>query len=368
MNEIEHFYTLFGAFVYKITTTDGSLDNEKEKQIAQKIVNHPYGEAIKTAFDNENTNSVEDLYEKVIAFCKEKGPNREYEFLIDVLEVTTNNPSSKKIVEKFKADIHSINTQAGNAPPWYHFLLEGRMVFEWLTTLIVFPFLPKRVKGNNHPVLLFPPFLGSDTSTILLRTFLKRQGFATYKWELGTNFIHSAYLTDLKKKLDEVHETHQEKVSLAGWSAGGMFAKILANQYPEKVAQVITIGSPVWGIKNTATNADFFYKLFRGKKRSEQNDVFINLIEATPSVPITCIYSKTDGLINWKYAQEAENLREDIQNIEVFGSHTGMGGNPSILLAVARALYQNLKGEFKKGTPKTFEKIIFPNYWKKNKK
>ena len=49
---------------------------------------------------------------------------------------------------------------------------------------------------------------------------------------------------------------------------------------------------------------------------------------------------------------EAETYRKDIKNIEVFGSHCGMGANATILLTVANALSANLETKTKI-TPQT---------------
>ena len=176
-----------------------------------------------------------------------------------------------------------------------------------------------------------PPYLGNDFSTRFVRKYLTSLGFKTYKWDLGVNMLNSKYIPNLVERLDEIYEEHQEKVSLVGWSGGGMFAKIIANRHPDKVAQLITIGSPVWGVKNMNTPLINMLEFLRGKTLRERNEKFLKELEDIPKVPITCIYTKTDGLLPWKHCQEAETLRGDIKNIEVFGSHIGMGANASII-------------------------------------
>ena len=106
-------------------------------------------------------------------------------------------------------------------------------------------------------------------------------------------------------------------------------------------------------------------EFLRGKTLKERNEKFLKEVEAIPKVPITCIYTKTDGLLPWKHCQEAETLRADIKNIEVFGSHIGMGANASVLFTVAHALGENLNLEaFESRFAHQIEDMFFPLFWK----
>jgi len=227
----------------------------------------------------------------------------------------------------------------------------------------LYPFIPKHKSEKSKPILLMPPYLGNDNSTIFVRKYLKSIGFKTYKWDLGVNMINSKSLPKLIEKLDEIYEKHQEKVSLVGWSGGGIFAKIIANRYPEKVAQLITIGSPVWGVKDMKTPIVRTLEFVRGAKLRERNLKFIKELDEIPKVPITCIYTKTDGLIPWKNCMEAETFRDDIKNVEVFGSHCGMGANATVLLTLANALNATIEKAEKKSIIEKVETLFFPQFW-----
>ena len=54
-------------------------------------------------------------------------------------------------------------------------------------------------------------------------------------------------------------------------------------------------------------------------------------------VPTTAIYSKEDGIVPWQVCLE-EYETAIHQNIQVRGSHLGMGVNPSILYIIADRL------------------------------
>jgi hypothetical protein len=52
---------------------------------------------------------------------------------------------------------------------------------------------------------------------------------------------------------------------------------------------------------------------------------FLRDLKAAPRVPTTSIYSRTDGVVNWKAC-----LRADVNPIEVNGSHVGLALNPEV--------------------------------------
>jgi uncharacterized tellurite resistance protein B-like protein len=378
MKNKEKLYESFGELIYVVAMADGTIQKEELEVIEKKLSLHPWGKEIKWSFDYEveKRGDMEALYEKVIAHCETLGPDREYEFLIEVLEdvarasdgIDENEEAVinavKDLAKRFRGEIDRINTGETSSPPLLYLLLEGRTLFEWPSMYFMYHFLPKRVEGEGHPVLLLPPFLGTDTSTSFIRKFLKQQGFKAYKWDIGRNYVRSAHIRSLEKRLNKIFEEHDEKVSLVGWSGGGMFAKILANRNPEKIAQIITIGSPVWGLKGMSSHADLFYEITRGKGKIDGNEDFIHLVEDIPPVPVTCIYTKTDGIVPWRYCCEAESKRDDIQNIEVVGSHCGLGANPAVLLCVANVLKKRSQGQFLREISGKYEKVLFPGFWK----
>jgi hypothetical protein len=79
-------------------------------------------------------------------------------------------------------------------------------------------------------------------------------------------------------------------------------------------------------------------------------------------VPTTAIYSKEDGIVPWKLCMEKE---EDFmhQNIQVRGSHIGMGINPSVLSIISDRL--KLKKEtWQKFKPNGFlnNNLLYPSF------
>ena len=366
-------YTSFSKLAVVIAVSQGATLEQAKEIIIKSFERHPFYKEVskitkKVKLEKENLNI---LSNQCISICEDFGPDRDYVTLVLLLENiyknevfdTIEKDTIANIISNFKQEIERINANIP-PPPLFNILLETRSIAEWSSMFWLYPFIPKHKSKKEKPVLLMPPYLGNDNSTRFVRKYLKSVGFKTYKWDLGVNMINSKSLPKLIEKLDEIYEKHQEKVSLVGWSGGGIFAKIIANRYPEKVEKLITIGSPVWGVQNMKTPIIKTIEFVRGTKLKERNLKFIKELEVIPKVPITCIYTKTDGLIPWKNCMEAETYRNDIKNVEVFGSHCGLGANATVLLTVANALNENFIKEEKKSIREKVETLFFPKFWK----
>ena len=203
------------------------------------------------------------------------------------------------------------------------------------------PMLASAPRGDGHPVLVLPGFLTGDASTGILRRYLKHLGYDAHAWELGRNLGPRAIGREgekLVERLRTVHEATGQKVSLIGWSLGGIMARIIAARAPGTVRQVITLGSPFAGSPK-ATNVWRAYEYLTGHK-VESDDARGQLAEAgtAPPVPSTSIYTREDGVVAWQICMEAAGPETD--NIEVRGSHCGLGVNPAVLYAIADRLAQ----------------------------
>ena len=60
------------------------------------------------------------------------------------------------------------------------------------------------------------------------------------------------------------------------------------------------------------------------------------LLKHPPPVPCTAIYSRSDGVVAWQGCLERESATTE--NIEVQGSHCGLGHNPGAVYAIADRL------------------------------
>ena len=78
-------------------------------------------------------------------------------------------------------------------------------------------------------------------------------------------------------------------------------------------------------------------------------------IETPLPVPATAIYSKGDGIVDWRVCMENEGTHSE--NIEVHSSHCGMGFNPAIFYILADRLAQE-EGEWQKFDDKMSEQLL----------
>ena len=229
----------------------------------------------------------------------------------------------------------------------------GAVIPAWLT-------LRRAPKGDGHAVVVFPGLSASDASTLPLRGYLDRLGYATAGWNQGFNFgpragvLHSARL-----QLKNTVEVTGKKVSLIGWSLGGVYARELAKELPDLVRSVITLGTPFAG-SHKSTNAWRIYELTSGRDAGREAAQY-NL-PAAPAVPTTSIYSRSDGIVAWQASLQAPSqTNPNTENIEVVASHIGLGLNPSAWWAVADRLSQP-EGQWKRFERKGgLHGVIFPD-------
>jgi len=229
-------------------------------------------------------------------------------------------------------------------PPGLGLLLaEARGIFEFSFSLMLSPLLLQAPRGDGHPVLTLPGFLASDLSMAPMRRYLSELGYDSHAWRMGRNIGGIARIRQaLRDRLAEIHDSTGRKVSIVGWSLGGVYARDLALQAPGMVRYVITLGSP-FANDVRATNATRLYEALSGEAIEDISELRAALAGDLP-VPTTSIYSRSDGIVNWKTCLVRPS--KTAENIEVrLASHVGLGVNPAALWAVADRLVQR-EGEF----------------------
>ncbi len=214
----------------------------------------------------------------------------------------------------------------------------GRALFEWSSTI---PFKAidrhKKDTGDGHPVMLLPGFMATDASNKPLRKYLSKIGYDAYGWEIGRNFAKIEYIDSLLQRVEKLYEEYGEKVSLIGWSLGGIYARQVAKEAPELIRQVITMGSPFGGVTQR-NHARWLHNIITvGKGTQNVDPELLRDIPIPPDVPLTAIYSKEDGIVPWEVCYE-KHESPIIQNIQVRGSHLGFGVNPVVLNIIADRL------------------------------
>jgi pimeloyl-ACP methyl ester carboxylesterase len=232
-------------------------------------------------------------------------------------------------------------------PHGAHSALEPRALLEMALLPCALPLLATAPRGDGHPVLLLPGFMGGESSLVVLELFLRNRGYAVQTWGLGRNVgFHAKHAAALEQKIRHLHHTTGRKVSLVGWSLGGVFALYGARLHPECVRSVVTLGSPLSVDPGGSASPPFIKAMYRlvahplgpiahsMQPRAKQLRAHHEL-----PMPLSCLYSVGDGIVP---PQEATVDGDPAihENIRVPGSHIGLGFNAAVLWIVAERLSQ----------------------------
>jgi triacylglycerol lipase len=200
--------------------------------------------------------------------------------------------------------------------------------------------------ANSHwrPVLLIPGFMASDASLYPLGARLRSQGHRVFYAGIWMNADCPAKtLERLSKRIREISFQTGRKVAIIGHSLGGIYARELARREPELVEQIFLLGSPVkHALGNTTPFLRPLVAAMRFMHRGCMDGVSeacktcgLDLPQSAPDVPETCIYTKTDGIVEWHSCIE-EGPR--VECVEVDSSHCGIPLNFKTWDAISKRL------------------------------
>ena len=209
-------------------------------------------------------------------------------------------------------------------------------------------------RGDDLPVLVVPAYGASDTATAPLRYFLRQLGYTAFALEAGRNVeavenrirsvddasrFRDQFVEVVVARLQEISETTGERVTLIGWSMGGLYAFDASQRAPGITRGVITLGAPFGDLRGTSV-----FNLMRRLSGSsvpleEQDFDGWSRKACAPAVPTTVIYSRRDGIVGEDIARLPES--EMLQSVPVDSSHLGLSFNTEVLAQIARALAEN---------------------------
>ena len=205
-------------------------------------------------------------------------------------------------------------------------------------------------EGDGSAVVVVPGFLLTDLYLTEFRSWLRRVGYRPYSSGIGINAECPNLLIKhhLIETVEKAYADTGKKVHIIGHSLGGVLARAIASQMPDRVASVITLGAPFRGVSVhpmilRAVN------LVRGQIHQRNGEDVLpacytgactcrfleSLVLKLPrSVRRTAVYTKTDGIVDWKVCMTGHRAND----FEVAGSHIGMVFNPTVYHLVARRL------------------------------
>ena len=229
----------------------------------------------------------------------------------------------------------------------------GRVALEAGTSALckgIFKTLPE---GDGHTVMTIPGFMGADGSTAMLRGFLNDRGYNAIPWGLGRNasearantmdqfMQHRAQVESrIAERIADEYMLSGRKLTLIGWSLGGLYAVALAHRYPQWIRQVVTLGTPFGDPRGTA-----LYSVMARMNQGSGDESEASLrrwVDYTYSggelkVPVLTLYSESDGIVG-KGIARCEGDPRYVTNMAVMASHVGFPFNPLVFAVIANHL------------------------------
>ena len=201
-------------------------------------------------------------------------------------------------------------------------------------TLVPPPFPEGAARGDGQPVIVLPGFLAPDMSTARLREFLERQNFKPYSWTCGFNIGPMPHVVEeVDRHVREVADRAGRQVTLVGVSLGGTTAREVAKSCIGPIARVITIVSPIHlpvatPLSPLAEAATLLWDM-------DALDA-LRAIAEPPPVPVTALFSRDDGIIDWPAS--VPEASEMVEVVEISGPHMSVCTNPEVQRIVADRL------------------------------
>lgn len=215
-------------------------------------------------------------------------------------------------------------------------LAEGRALLQFASLWPLAGTLADAPRGDGHPVLVLPGLFLLDEHTLPLRAFLATRGYAVHGWGAGLNRgdwgVLEAHLLPL---LDALHRRHGRRVSLVGWSMGGVFARALARRRSDAVRCVVTLGTL---LSPDARQCNVWPMFERVSAQPLQCMTDAGRQRAPLPVPATAVFSRTEGINHWQACLQPPSPLSE--NVEVDSSHHGLAYSTAVLRLVADRLAQ----------------------------
>ncbi len=200
-------------------------------------------------------------------------------------------------------------------------------------------------RRHDRPVLVIPGLRTGDAAMGTMHELLTRVGYDPFGWGPGANEGYK--LADERRLCESVEDAYQRtgvKVAIIGWSLGGMYSRAIAQDIPDAVTQVITLGTPHLGLEYTTPGASFERRSGKKLRESFSAEVAERLdrIKAALPVPCTSIFSRDDGIAAWDACVVDLDVKLKSQSIEVSSPHFCMPYSHDVFEVIKQILDQSI--------------------------
>jgi|SRR5712692_366388 len=202
--------------------------------------------------------------------------------------------------------------------------------------------------GQGQPVLLIPGFFAGDWTLAVMAGWLNRMGYRAYFSGINWNVDCPNKTAEiLRWRLDYIIKENSSPIVVIGHSLGGMLARFLGINFPEKISHVFALGSPIDG--NTLKIHPLVPFAFRTlqvlRKRTDGASPACGspscscrfgqtVSSALPEgVSFTSIFTKRDGVVDWRSCIDPQG-----ENRQVSGRHIGLIVNREVYRILASTL------------------------------
>ncbi|MBS1810415.1 MAG: hypothetical protein JST84_19785 [Acidobacteria bacterium] len=205
-------------------------------------------------------------------------------------------------------------------------------------------------RGDKSAVIMVPGFMGTDHYLYEMYFWLRRIGYTPTMSNIGWNAECLNTLVErLSNTIKKAQQESGKKVHLIGHSLGGVLSRAATIIDSEPITSVTTLGSPIRGIRShplvLQTAERIREKIMCDRKRQEETPDCYTGYCTCPAVTAmhnhfphevlkTAIYTKTDGIVDWK----ACITDDPAKNFEVTGTHVGLAFNPAVYTIIANRL------------------------------
>jgi triacylglycerol lipase len=195
--------------------------------------------------------------------------------------------------------------------------------------------------GGGLPVLLVPGFLAGDPSLSMMKRWLRARGYRPCTSQIRFNVDCTRQAVErLERRLVEFTDQAGRPAAIVGQSRGGLFAKIMAVRQPDRVAGIVTLGSPnvdhmainplvaqqvrfVAALGTAGVPGMFQDDCLQGRCAEELAEW---LDRPFPTdMPYVSVYSRSDWVVDWHACVDP-----DADNVEIDSSHVGMSVHPQV--------------------------------------
>lgn len=203
---------------------------------------------------------------------------------------------------------------------------------------------------RGDPVILVPGFMAGDGTLSLMSRRLRQRGFRTYRSQIYANVGCTARAGEqLEARIEAIAGRRGGRVQIVGHSLGGMLARGLAGRRPDLISGIVTLGSPVLAPgahhRSLTATVDLLTRLSRAgwpglmsgdcvAGACARQSFLESQVALDPGVDFTSIYSRWDGIVDWRACLDPTATRV----IEVRTSHVGMAIDPRVIDHVTAAL------------------------------